>query len=198
VNVVFDLAGVVFTWDPEAIIRSRYPDPDLQEVVRRQVFRHADWLALDRGTLPLEEAVERAARRTGLPAREIADLMDSLPRALQPIPATVDLLRRVKAVGHRLYCLSNMHLAVIDRLEQANSFWDLFDGRLISCRVHLVKPEPEIYRHLVDTYALDAGETVFIDDMEANLGPAARCGMQTILYEDADQCQRALQSLGIL
>jgi len=197
-NVVFDLGGVVFTWDPEQIIRNRYPEPGLQDLVRRQVFRHPDWQALDRGTLPLEEAIERAAGRTGMPAREIAGLLDSLPDALQPIPGTVELLHRVKAAGSRLFCLSNMHRDVIERLERANPFWHLFDGRVISCRVRRIKPEPGIYAHLLDTYGLIAEETVFIDDMEVNLGPAARRRMRVIRFEDPEQCAGALQSIGAI
>jgi HAD superfamily hydrolase (TIGR01509 family) len=198
VNVVFDLGGVVFTWSPEAILRDRFPDPDIRDAVRREIFRHPDWQALDRGTLPRGEAVERAAGRTGLAVGEISDLMHSLPEALQPIPETVDLLHRVRAAGHRLYCLSNMHRDVIEVLEERNTFWHLFDGRVLSCRVQWIKPEPEIYAHLLEAHGLEAAETVFIDDMQVNLDAAGDCGIQGVLFQSPTQCEGALQSLGIL
>lgn len=46
-----------------------------------------------------------------------------------------------------------------------------FDGEVISCEEQVVKPEPEIYRRLLDRYSLDPAETLFIDDRPVNLEP---------------------------
>ena len=197
-NVVFDFGGVVFRWEPEAIVADAFPDPAVRDVVRAEIFRHNDWLELDRGTLPLREAVVRGAARTGLPESEVARLLDRVPFALTPIPGTVDLLHRVKAKGRPLYYLSNMHVASIERLQAAYSFWDLFDGGVVSCRVHTIKPEPEIYVHLLKTCELTGPETVFIDDTQVNLDAAEKFGIRTIRFEDPAQCERELKALGCL
>ncbi len=197
-NVVFDFGGVVFRWEPETIIADAFPDPALRDVVRAEIFRHDDWLELDRGTLPLQEAVVRGAARTGLPESEVARLLDRVPFALTPIPGTVDLLHRVKAKGRSLYYLSNMHVASIERLQAAYAFWGLFDGGIVSCRVHTIKPEPEIYAHLLKTCGLIGTETVFIDDTEINLEAAAKFGIHTIRFEDPAQCERQLKALDCL
>ena len=118
-NIVFDLGGVVVTWEPEAIIAHVFADPIMQALVHREIFRHADWLALDRGTLPWQEAVRRGAQRTGLSEAEVAAVLQQVPPSLVAIPGTVDLLYRLKAEGHTLFCLSNMHVASIAHLEQA-------------------------------------------------------------------------------
>lgn len=197
-NIVFDFGGVLFRWEPEAIIASAFSDPAVRDVVRAEIFRHKDWLELDRGTLSLQEAIVRGAARTGLPESEIAGLLDRVPFALKPIPGAIDLLRRVKAKGRRLYYLSNMHIASIEHLQAAYSFWDLFDGGVVSCRVHTIKPEPAIYAHLLKTYGLTGTETIFIDDTEINLEAAAKLGIRTIRFEDPTQCERALKTLGCL
>src|SRR6266850_8121987 len=106
-NIIFDLGGVVFTWEPEAIIARVFAAPAVQAKVRADLFGHADWLALDRGTLDRQEAIVRAAERTGLSVLDLTDLMQQVPLALVAIPGTVDLLYRLKARGHKLYCLSN-------------------------------------------------------------------------------------------
>jgi hypothetical protein len=62
----------VVTWEPEAIIAQVFADPMVQALVHTAIFRHADWLALDRGTLPWQEAVKRGAHRTGLSEAEVA------------------------------------------------------------------------------------------------------------------------------
>lgn len=197
-NIVFDLGGVVFTWEPEAIITSVFTEPEVRARVRAEIFGHADWCELDRGTLPLKEAIIRAAARTGLAVSTVADLMRQIPLALVAIPDTVDLLYRLKAKGHRLFYLSNMHVAVIEHLVRTNTFWDIFEGGIISCHVHLIKPEPALYNALFEKYALDEGQTIFIDDTEVNIAAAAQLGVQTIRFENPAQCKQVLKTLGVV
>lgn len=197
-NLVFDLGGVVVRWEPEAIIASVFADPQVRAVVRAGVFGHADWLELDRGTLPRQDAIRRATERTGLTAAEMDRLLRQVPPSLVTIPETVDLLYRLKARGYPLFCLSNMHHASIEHLEQAYSFWEVFSGAVISCRLQLCKPEPGIYAHLLETYGLEPADTVFIDDTEVNLAAAAALGIRTIRFENAAQCERELHALGVI
>ncbi len=192
-NIVFDLGGVVVRWEPDALIAEAFTDPAVRARVRRDLIDHPDWLELDRGTLPLETAVARAAERTGLPAGQLTRFMRRVPPSLTPIAGTIDLLYRLKAWGHPLFCLSNMQVASIEYLERTHAFWDAFSGKVISCRVQLCKPEPAIYAHLLGAFRLDAAETVFIDDLDVNLSAAARFGIRTIRFEDPAQCERQLR-----
>jgi putative hydrolase of the HAD superfamily len=198
VNLVFDLGGVVVRWDPDAIIASVFPDRNVHSNVKAGVFAHPDWLELDRGTLGRDEAVVRAAQRTGVALEEMRRLVHAVPPSLTVFADTVDLLYRLKHRGYPLYCLSNMHFASIEYLESQHTFWDVFDGRVISCRLKLCKPETQIYEHLLQTYALQASETLFIDDVQKNLDAAARLGIRTLRFESAAQCERELRALGLL
>lgn len=197
-NVVFDLGGVVFHWRPDVIARRVFDDPDIQDLVKTQIFAHDDWLELDRGTMSLEQAVDRGAARTGLPRSEVQRLIDEVPRSLTPVPGTADLIRSVKEANNKLFVLSNMQSASIAYLEEEHDIWHLFDGIVISCRIKKVKPERDIYEHLLAKHQLQAAETVFIDDMRINLTAAAALGIQTVQFADADQCRKALVHLGCL
>lgn len=197
-NIVFDLGGVVVSWEPAALVSGAFADPAVQAKVCREILGHADWLALDRGTLPLQDAIVRGAARAGLPVPEVAEFLYQVPAALVPIPDTVALLYRLKEKGHRLFCLSNMHVASIEHLEKAYAFWDVFEGKVISCRIHLIKPEPAIYAHLLEKHKLKGPETIFIDDVEVNLQAAAQFGIRTIQFENPAQCEGRLQALGCL
>lgn len=196
-NLVFDLGGVVVRWDPDAIIAGVFADPAIRAKVKKGVFEDADWLELDRGTLGREDAIARAAKRTGVAVNEIKRLLHAVPPSLVVFPQTVELMRRLKNKGYPLYCLSNMHFASIEYLEQKESFWDVFDGRVISCRLNLCKPEAGIYEHLLRTYALKPGETLFIDDVQKNLDAAAKLGIRTLRFENAPQCERELRAMGV-
>jgi len=198
VNIVFDLGGVVVRWEPERIIATMFTEPSIQQIVRAEIFAHADWLDLDRGTLDRDLAITRAVARTGLTLDQVSALIRSVPASLVAIPQTVELLYRLKANGHTLFCLSNMHVASITHLEATYTFWSVFTGSVISCRIHAIKPEPEIYHHLLRQYALVPTETLFIDDMPVNLAAAERLGIRTLQFQDPIHCAQCLQDMGCL
>ena len=191
-NIVFDLGGVVFSWQPDVMIERFFDDSAVQERVRVEIFEHMDWLELDRGTMSLEAAIERGADRTGLPVPDIERLLTAVPEYLFPIDPTIALIRRLAATSNKLFVLSNMHLASIAHLEQEHDIWSLFDGVVISSRINTIKPELRIYRYLLDTYQLAPADTVFIDDRPENLEAAGSLGIRTIRFIDSAQCERAL------
>ena len=197
-NIVFDLGGVVFRWQPEVILRSLFEDAETQDCVRAGILEHPDWEELDRGTLEPDQAIERGADRTGLPQQDIERLLGAVPRFLTPIDETINLIRNLTVSNNRLYVLSNMHVASIKYLEEQHDIWNMFDGVVISSRIQKVKPEIEIYEHLLATYQLNAVDTIFIDDLQENLEAASSIGIQTIRFVDPDQCRRALVDLNCM
>jgi HAD superfamily hydrolase (TIGR01509 family) len=74
----------------------------------------------------------------------------------------------------------------------------VFEGAVISCRVHLIKPEPAIYTYLLEQHGLTGTETLLIDDLAANLDAAAPFGIRTIQFESPAQCEDRLKALNYL
>lgn len=194
-NIVFDLGGVVFNWQPDAIIRSIFEDTAIQDLIRKEIFEHTDWVELDRGTIALDQAIVRGAARTGLPSEDIERLLKAVPRFLTPIEETIELIRDLSNTNNRLFVLSNMHLASIAYLEQRHRIWDVFDGIVISSRIQMVKPELQIYDYLLNLYQLEPAETIFIDDLPENLMAASSLGIKTIRFFDSAQCARDLEQV---
>ena len=197
-NIIFDLGGVVVRWEPDAIIAAVFAQPADRLKVRSEFVGHEDWLALDRGTMAPDQAVLRASQRTGLPSAALGRFLDLVPSSLVAIPETVALMQRLKSNDHKLFCLSNMQFASIEHLERVYSFWHLFDGVAVSCRLKVIKPEAAIYAHVLAQHQLNAQETVFIDDVEGHLAGAAAFGIRTIKFEGAAQCEQQLRQLGCL
>lgn len=196
-NVVFDLGGVVFNWKPYELIKKIFKDKNNQKKANSKILHHRDWAKLDRGAINKDDAVKRAVIRTGLPAKKIDELFDTVPSSLTPIMETVDLIYKVKQFNNKVFVLSNMPFSTIEYLETKNTFWDIFDGKIISCRVQLVKPELKIYRYLLNEYGLKPDESIFIDDTEINLKPASTIGMKTILFKNPRQCEKQLDIYGV-
>ena len=186
-NVIFDLGNVVVTWDPVAIVRSVIEGPGAVRLAE-QLFAHADWVEVDRGTLTLDEAALRAIERTDVDADIIHAIYRAVAPSLQPLPQSVELLHSLKKQGHQLYALSNMGHVSADYLQQHGVFWPLFNDVIISARVGLVKPELAIYRHMLQQFGLRAEEAVFIDDSFPNVLAARELGLRAIHYLSHAQC----------
>ena len=194
-NIVFDLGGVVFNWQPDDIVRRVFSDPEIQKRVKAEVFGHPDWVEFDKGTISLHQAIAQAVSRTGMPRSEIERLLDEVPRSMTVKEETVELIRSIHGSDNRLFVLSNMPLEMIAILEEKHDFWDMFDGIVFSSRIKMVKPDAEIFEHLLNVHQLAAPETVFIDDMSENVAAASAMGIHAIRFNSAAQCRQGLLDL---
>lgn len=73
-----------------------------------------------------------------------------------------------------------------------------FDAYVLSYEVGAVKPDLKIYRRALEAARADAGECVFIDDLEDNIKAAQRLGIQTVLLEAETDIGAKLQEIGLL
>ena len=180
-NIVFDLGGVLFARDkhkcsPEFIDFFRFirtdPMPDF-------------WVEYDRGTLTFDQVIDALCALHGCtPEMARAYLREAIDRQ-EPVRATERLVGGLKRAGYRLYVLSNMSREFIDFLRRADVY-ALFDGEVVSCEEGTVKPEPRIYRILLDRYGLDPAQTLFIDDRAANIAAAREAGIDGFLFDPHD------------
>jgi putative hydrolase of the HAD superfamily len=194
-NVIFDLGGVVLEWNPDAILENHYADPGTRAVLKAALFQHPDWVQMDRGTLGEPEVIERLAQRTGIASGELAGLMEAVRQSLQPKADTLLLLDDLAGRQVPLYCLSNMPAGTFAYLRERYDFWSVFRGIVISGEIKMMKPEREIFDHLLCRYGLSAAETVFVDDHPPNIEGARALGLQTVLFRDARQCRAELERL---
>lgn len=194
-NVIFDLGGVVLEWNPDAILEGYYTDPSARAAMKSALFKHPDWLQMDRGTLSESEVLMRLQQRTGRPAEELQRLFEAIRSSLKPKTDTVALLRSLAQRQVPLYCLSNMAASTFSFLREQHAFWDAFRGIVISGEIKMAKPEREIFEYLLRRYALSAAETVFVDDHPPNIQAAQALGLHTVWFRDAGQCAQELERL---
>lgn len=194
-NVVFDMGGVVLDWNPDAILEALYPSAAQRALLKAALFEHADWLELDRGTLTETEALARVTQRLGRSAPKLDGLFEAVRASLIPKPGTLALIERLARRQVPLYVLSNMPVDTYAYLRERHDYWRAFRGIVISAEVRMMKPDRDIFEHLLERYALKAGETVFIDDLPRNVEGARAVGFETVLFRDAEQCERELAAL---
>jgi len=193
-NVVFDVGGVLLEWNPASTIAQLYPDTATQSVIRQQMFEHADWHEFDRGTLSYEVAIQHFAKQTGRSPDETRTLIHATRESLKPIAGTITLLEELAAAGVHLYLLSNMPVSTFEYLVQHHKFFSHFKHLVISGAILLVKPEPAIYKHLVEQTGIVPAESVFIDDLLKNIIAARECGFHAIQFSDPESCRAQLRA----
>ena len=201
-TIVFDFSGVLFRWHPPAMIQRELPHlaPDEAsgaEWVQR-IFEGfvGEWVDFDRGLIETPAVIDRIVRRTGLARADVQRVVDAVPHQLQPIPETVDLLRRLRADGRRLYFLSNMPVPYAEHLERAHRFLRWFEGGVISGRVRAVKPEPAIFHLAAERFGRPPQDLVFLDDVPANVDAARALGWNALHFVDAAQAEAGLRERG--
>ena len=60
-----------------------------------------------------------------------------------------------------------------------------------------MKPDPEIYRILLERFNLKPEECVFIDDFPKNIEAARKAGMNGIVFTDVKSAKEGLLKLGV-
>ena len=111
-------------------------------------------------------------------------MLDDWLHILRPRHRMEELVRRLKSHGYCVYYLSNIPQDVLDLLRDRGVL-DGFDGGVASCEVHINKPDPKIYKALLDKYSLKAAECVFIDDRLENVQAAFALGFAGIQMKDS-------------
>ena len=173
-NIIFDMGNVLIYYDPDAFLdRINLIDPEDRALLKREIYLSLEWSMMDRGSLTDDE------------------------RPILPVAGMEELVRELKHNGYSLYLLSNASY-------RQHVYWpeipasELFDGTLISADVHLVKPQPEIYKLLCSRFSLKEEECVFIDDSTANAEGAVFSGMKAIVFhDDVKELRRKLHGFGV-
>lgn len=202
-NLVFDFAGVVFHWNPPALLREtlpqRAPDDAAARALMHELFQGfapgSDWADFDLGLIEPPALANRIARRTGLAEAELHAVIDAIPRHLVAHAPTVDLMHDLKRSGHRLFYLSNMPAPYAEHLEANHDFFDLFDDGVFSARVQMMKPQHGIFHAAARRFGVPPAELLFIDDIEHNVQAARSLGWQGLHFTGAADCAAALRAI---
>jgi 2-haloacid dehalogenase len=196
--VVLDLGGVLIDWNPRYLFRKLIADESEMETFLAQVCNQ-DWNVHQDAGRPFSEAVVELAARHPDSRALIEAYWERWPEMLGgAIEETVTVLEELATRRVPLYALSNWSAETWPHARRRFAFLDHFDGLVISGFEGTAKPEAEIFRRLLERYALPAERTLFFDDVEANVAAARRVGMQAYHHLDAAGLRCRLRAFGLL
>ena len=163
-TVVFDLGGVLIDWNPRYLYRQLFDDEAAMESFLADVVT-PEWNGQQDAGRTWEEAVQILVAKHP-EHRELIEAywhrwQETLGDAIAP---TVEILDELRGKGTRLIALSNWSAETFPIARPRYPFLEWFDGIVISGDVKMAKPDPRIFRHVLDEYGLDPAATVFIDD----------------------------------
>jgi 2-haloacid dehalogenase len=197
-TVVFDLGGVLIDWDPRHLYRELFSDEAAMESFLAHVTTPA-WNAEQDAGRSWAEAVTALAQRHPEQRELIEAFHRRWPEMLAgAIDGSVAILERLRAAGVRLFALSNWSAEMFPIARTRFPFLAWFDGIVISGEIGAIKPDPRIFEHLIDRYAIEPSSTVFIDDNAANVDAAAKLGFVALRFVDPGLLSDDLQRLGLL
>jgi putative hydrolase of the HAD superfamily len=199
-NVIFDVGNVFVRWSPSDIIWRCFKLELDSEQNRHQadaIFRSPTWTSLNLGQLTQVEAEAAFQRQFGLTKDETATLFFHVTDHQEPIDGTEQIARRLVQAGYRVFGLTDNVHEIVAHLKSRYRFWELFEGAVVSAEVGMIKPHQAIFHHAINTYGLTASQTVFFDDVQANVDGARSIGMEARLFTTAERCEQDLRTLGL-
>ena len=186
--IVFDIGNVLLRFDP-AQVASLLPEQSRGPLMEAMFGPPHLWAAFDLGAESNEEIARRISQAAGVPAAwsSVLYVLSHFHEVMAPLPLAA-LLPGLRARGKRLFALTNYPEPSFTLACGAFPFlWRDLDGALVSAREKLVKPDPAIFRLLIERYSLTPEKTLFIDDLEANVKSAAALGFCTWHYAAENQ-----------
>ncbi len=196
-NVVFDIGNVLIRWNPRRLYSELIPDPALREWFLGHVCSD-DWnREQDRGRSFADGIAELVAEHPQW-AREIrawdARWHDMVPGA---IDGSVHLLETLRAAGVPTWSITNFSNEKYPEALERFPFLTGFEDTVVSAHERLLKPDPAIYRILVERNGLDPAKCLFIDDIAANVLGARTIGMKAVIFTSPDRLAADLVAHGL-
>ena len=198
-GLILDFGGVLTTSVPACAVgfdrRAGLPEGTFLSVIAKDPVGTALYADLERGAITQAEWNEKTGALLGIDG---TNLLGRVLEDLHPEPSVIAAAQVARAAGVKLGIFSN---------SLGTEPYDVYDGYdlaanydvvLISEHYKMRKPDPEIYKIMLDLMELPGDACVFVDDTARNLPPAEELDVATILAKDpADTIAQTEALLGI-
>jgi putative hydrolase of the HAD superfamily len=196
-NVVFDIGNVLVKWSPLEIVRRTFGDNCNDTKLVQLIFKSDLWRQLNIGYLTEKKASEEYCQALQFDRSQVDLLFHHIKDSQDLIDGMVELVKRLNKSGYPIFALTDNVKEIVAYLRNRYSFWQYFQGAIVSAEVKCLKPNSEIFFHLLNQFELEAPETVFIDDYPSNIKGAREMGFVALEFKDAKQCECDLLALGL-
>lgn len=199
-NIVFDLGGVLIDWNPEYVFLKEFRGDREKMNWFFNTICTSSWNEEQDAGYSIEKATNERVAMFPKHERLIRMYYGEWEQMLGfEHTETVEILRRLHdSKEHSIYSLTNWSNETFPVALKKFPFLSWFKEILVSGDVGLKKPDPEIYKLLLDRYGLEANTCVFIDDRTENVKAASALGFSGIVFKNHTQLSKDLKKLNII
>ena len=196
-TIVFDLGAVLIDWNPHYLYEKIFKEDEMHHFLAT-VCTPA-WNEEQDGGRSLAEATRVLIAQFPEQEENIRFFYDRWPEMLRgEIPGTVELLKTIRDSGnYKLYALTNWSSETFPIALERFEFLSWFDGIVVSGDEKDRKPFPSFYRTLLNRYAIEPTEALFIDDNLRNVKAAEDLGIHAIHFSNPEQLKEALLAFNV-
>jgi putative hydrolase of the HAD superfamily len=199
--VIWDFGGVLTSSPFEAFARFEMERGLPTDIIRRtNAANHLEnaWAKFERAEVDVDTFDELFAAESRALGAEVRgrDVLPLLAGDLRP--EMVEALKTIKATLKTGCITNNLPANAIGssggRTLYIAEVMTLFDHIIESAKIGLRKPDPRIYRMMVEALDVKPERCVYLDDLGVNLKPAREMGMTTIKVVSAPQALAELEA----
>ena len=186
-TIVFDFFGVISSEVAPFIFGEVFSDEEAKRL-KEEYMQPAD-----RGDVTEKQMYENLAR---LFSRTPEDMEAEYLRRAVIDRDMVAFIEKLKE-KYRVCLLSNAQSDYLRKVFDREDLDRLFDEKVVSGDVKMIKPYPEIFELLLSRVGIKPSEAVFIDDNPKNVEGARAVGIHAILFTGKDALISELAALGV-
>ena len=194
-NIIFDFGAVLVDWDPHHLYIPYFGNAQRADWFLTEICPYEWNTEADGGRLVSEITEERVAL---FPEWE-KEIRMYYGRWIEmmggAIPGMEALVRDLKARGYGVYGLTNWSRETFPLVRDRYPVFGLLDGYVVSGEEMVKKPDPALYRILLDRYGLKGEECLFIDDNPKNAAGGECLGIRGLVFHDAEQVRADLERI---
>ena len=201
-NVIFDFGNIIIRFNPDEMTSYYTNDNNIKKFLVDNVINSPEWLGegkLDLGDISLEEMANTINKRTNyIHEKEVYNFSTDFPNKLKYNGSIIETIKKLKNLGYNLYILSNTSDEVFCKF--IDDLSPLFDGMVLSYKIHEIKPNKPIYEYLLNKYNLNPEECLFLDDRLDNMETANSFGIKgrKVNKDDYEDIIKVLKEFNIL
>ena len=184
-NIIFDLGNVILDIDYQSTIKAfEKIGIENASILYSKSSQTKIFDQLETGKITKEDFILEI--RKIIPKASKSEIINAWNAIIKDLPnSRIDILKNLRKNKFSIFLLSNTNSIHIDYIVRKigrgkyDEFYDLFDKIYYSHQVKLRKPDPNIFKLVINENNLKIKNTLFIDDSIQHIDSAKKLGLQT-------------------
>lgn len=184
--IIFDCFGVL-TSEVAPIWLRRYFDDFTADKIHQSIIVDGD-----KGILTADQVFKELSLIVDEPAEDILNDWIDIATLHEDL---IEYIKVLREKGFKTAFLSDSAYGYTKKIIDKYNFENLFDSIFVSSEIGLLKSNPEMFKHVLDTFKIEPENAIMVDDRQSNLNTAEKVGIRGVLYKDTQSFKEILETI---